>query len=227
MQIVKEIRIQDLALFYKDVLILSDLHIGYEEALNKQGILIPRLTFQQLYKKISELLKLNPKTIIINGDLKHEFGSISRQEWKQTSKILELLTANSRKVILIKGNHDKILEPLVKDFDIGIKDFHKIGNILITHGDKIVKEKADIIVIGHEHPCISFKERPEEKFKCFLKGKYRNSILIVQPSCNLVAEGSDVTKEKLLSPYLKNISGFEVYIPKDDEVLYFGKLENI
>lgn len=227
MQILDNLKIQDLALFYKDTLILADLHIGYEEALNKQGMLIPRLSFQDLEKKIQNLLKLNPKVIIINGDLKHEFGSISRQEWKHTNIILKLLTANNRKVILIKGNHDKILEPLTKQFNLEIKDYHKIDNMLITHGDKIIKEKSEVILIGHEHPSISFKERPEEKFKCFLKGKYKNSVLIVQPSSNLVTEGSDVTKEKILSPYIKNISDFEVFIPKDDEVLYFGKLENI
>ncbi len=227
MQILDNLKIQDLALFYKDTLILADLHIGYEEALNKQGMLIPRLSFQDLQKKIQNLLKLNPKTIIINGDLKHEFGSISRQEWKHINIILKLLTANNRKVILIKGNHDRILEPLTKQFNLEIKDYYKIDNILITHGDKIIKEKSDVILIGHEHPSISFKERPEEKFKCFLKGKYKSSILIVQPSSNLVTEGSDVTKEKLLSPYIKNVGDFEVFIPKDDEVLYFGKLENI
>ena len=226
MQISKDIKIKDLALIYKDNLILTDLHIGYEEALNKQGLLIPRLTYKELEKKIINLLKLNPKTIIINGDLKHEFGSISKQEWKNTNKILKLLTEN-RKVILIKGNHDKILEPLTKDFKLEIKDYHKIDNILITHGDKIIKEKAKIIIIGHEHPAISFKERPDEKFKCFLKTKYKNSILIVQPSLNLITKGSDITKEKILSPYIKNLKNSEVFIPEKDKVLYFGKLSNI
>ena len=91
----------------------------------------------------------------------------------------------------------------------------------------IIKDKANIIIIGHEHPAISFKERPDEKYKCFLKGKYKNSTLIVQPSLTTVTEGSDITKEKLLSPYLKNTADFEVFIPKNDEVLCLGKLSNI
>ena len=88
MKLTKDLRIQDLALIYKDILVLADLHIGYEETLNKQGLLIPRLSFQELEKKIKNLLKQNPTTIIINGDLKNEFGIISRQEWKQTNKNL-------------------------------------------------------------------------------------------------------------------------------------------
>ncbi len=223
MKLTKDLKIHDLALMYKDNLILADLHIGYEEALNKQGLLIPR--FQDLENKISSLLKLNPKTIIINGDLKHEFGTISQQEWKQTNKILKLF--KNKKIILIKGNHDVILEPLTKNFNLEIKDYHKIDNILITHGHKIIKEKSKIIIIGHEHPAISFKERPDEKFKCFLKGKYKNSTLIVQPSLNLITEGSDITKEKILSPYIKSQENFEVFIPKNSKVLYFGKLCNI
>ena len=44
---------RDLSLVYKDHLIISDLHIGFEEAMNKQGILIPRFQFEEIKAKIT------------------------------------------------------------------------------------------------------------------------------------------------------------------------------
>jgi len=80
MEIEKGIKIKDLALIYKDHLIISDLHIGLEEALNKQGILIPRFQFKEIKQRLEPLLLKKIKVIVINGDLKHEFGTISEQE---------------------------------------------------------------------------------------------------------------------------------------------------
>ena len=112
MEIIKNIYILDWGLYLKEqnTLIISDLHIGYDEALNRQGILLPRFHFIDLVKRLEKILKqVKPELIIINGDLKHEFGHISETEWRQTIKILDFLTKKT-KVMLLKGNHDKILE---------------------------------------------------------------------------------------------------------------------
>ena len=226
MKISKDLEILGLGLKYKDNLILTDLHIGIEEALNKQGLLIPRFQFKEIKEALEKLLsKIKFSKIIINGDLKHEFGTISKQEWRNTLKILELLEKYA-KIILIKGNHDKILEPIAEKKNIEIVDYYKVDDVLIAHGDKIIKQKASTIIIGHEHPTISFKERPNEKFKCYLKGKYKDSTLIVQPSFSLVTQGSDIMQEKLLSPYLKDVSDFEIFVV-EDKIYNFGKIKNI
>ncbi|MFA5175907.1 MAG: metallophosphoesterase [Candidatus Nanoarchaeia archaeon] len=212
------------------ILILSDLHIGLEEAMNKQGILLPRFQFQELVKRIEKVFKdLEIKKIIVNGDLKHEFGTISNQEWSQTLKIINILSTKAE-LILVKGNHDTILGPIAEKKDIKVLEYYKVNDIYICHGHKIPENKdfknSKLVIIGHEHPAISFKERPTEKFKCFLVGKYKNKTLIVQPSLNLVSEGTNVTKEKLLSPFLKDLKDFEVFVV-EDKIYKFGKLKNI
>lgn len=228
---VKCIKIIDLALYltkYK-TLVIADSHIGYEEALNKQGFFIPRFQFKELVQRLEKIFsKVKPETIIINGDVKHEFGNISEQEWRNTLKIIDYLSRHCKRLILIKGNHDKRLGPIAEKRNIDIADNVVLGDILITHGHKLVKELKGIktIIIGHEHPAVSFKERPGENFKCYLKGSYKRRTLIVQPSFNLVTEGSDVTREKLLSPYLKDISDFECYVV-GDKIYNFGKLKNL
>jgi len=231
MEILKDIEIVDLGLYLKNekILILADLHIGYEESLNKQGLLIPRFQFADLIKRLKRILKqVRPKLIIINGDLKHEFGYISETEWRQTLKILDFLTRKAE-VVLLKGNHDTILGPIAQKRNLEIKDYFVVDKIYICHGHYIPEDKdfkkAKTVIIGHEHPAVGIREYPRvERFKCFLLGKYKNKKLIVQPSMNSVAEGTDVLSEKPLSPFLEqNIDNFEVFVI-EKEVYKFGKL---
>ncbi|MBW2994813.1 metallophosphoesterase [Candidatus Woesearchaeota archaeon] len=233
MEIHAGIEIIDLALYLKKekILILADFHIGYEEALTKQGFLVPRFQFKDMSERLENIFKkVKPKIIIINGDIKHEFGQISEQEWRETLKLIDYLSKKSEKLILIRGNHDTILGPIAKKRNIETAAEYKTGNTLIIHGHKIPKldKKIKKIIIAHEHPCVSLKEGPKiEKYKCFLKGKFKNKILIVQPSFNLVTEGTDVLQEKLLSPFLQQkLSSFEFWLVSD-KVYYFGKLKNI
>ena len=236
MEILNGIEIVDLALFIKkeSILIFGDLHIGQEESMNKEGILIPRFQYKDLLFKTKKIISLtNPSLIILNGDIKHEFSGISRDEWKKVQEYLDLLSKHA-KVIIIRGNHDNILEPIASRKGIRIQKQYSQDKILICHGDKIPKNKEftenKTIIIGHEHPSIGLQEGNRvEKYKCFLKGKYENKTLIVMPSMNQLTEGTDVLKEKLLSPFLRkaNIRNFETWIVENEEVFYFGKLRGL
>lgn len=225
MEIAPGIHIRDLGLFIKKekTLVISDLHLGYEESLRTKGILIPMFHFQELKKRLLPMIK-DTKRIVIAGDLKHEFGKISREEWKCTKDLFSLL--EGRELVIIQGNHDPVLQRLVKN--IRILPFVRFNNILICHGDKILKEKTEIIIIGHEHPALALRDGQRvERFKCFLKGPWKNSTLIVLPSCNILTQGTDIIEEHLHSPYLKsNIYDFEVFLT-GKKVYLFGKVREI
>ena len=230
MRLLPDMEIIDLALFFDFTLIIADVHIGYEEALNKQGVLVPRVQFEEMAKRMERIFDaLKGKKIdmiIINGDLKHEFGTISEQEWRNTLKFLDLLAKHCSEIVLVKGNHDTILGPIARKRNVRVVDSFNIGKVLITHGDKVLNLKDyETIIIGHEHPAVSLKEGPRiEKFKCFLKGKYKGKNLIVQPSFNTMVGGTDILKDKILSPFLRqNLDKFDVYIV-EDKVYEFGKL---
>lgn len=231
MQIHPNIKIIDLALYLNNhkTLVLADFHIGYEEALNKQGTMIPRFQFKNIILRLEKIFKqVQPETIIINGDIKHEFGTISNQEWRETLKLLEFLKRKCKKLILIKGNHDTILGPIADKKDIKIVDNYKIDNILITHGHKLEKTNSNILIIAHEHPAIGLKEGARiEKYKAFLKGKPKNQTIIIQPSFNLVTEGTDILREDILSPFLKqDLDNFEIFVV-DEEIMGFGRLKEL
>jgi len=231
MKILPEIEIIDLALYIKKekTLVVSDLHIGYEEALNKKGILIPRFQFNDILEKFEKIFKkVNVNRIVFTGDLKHEFGTISTQEWRDILQLFDFL--KDKEIVIIKGNHDKTIKYLAEKRDLKIVDFYNINSICILHGDVILTNKemknAETIIIGHEHPVVSFREKSNEKFKCFMSGRWNGKNLIVMSSMNPIVMGSDITRESFLSPFLHNIDNFDIYII-EDRVYNFGKLEKM
>jgi uncharacterized protein len=236
MQILNNIEIIDKTLFLKKqkILIIADTHIGYEEVLNRQGVMIPRTNFKDLIKNLELIFKKTSKLnkIIINGDIKHKFGKILELEWRNTIKLIDFLKKYCKEVVLIKGNHDKVIEPIAEKKQVKIQESIVIDDKLIMHGDKIPDlskyKKIKTIIIGHEHPSVSIKDNTRsERFKCFLVGKYKSKNLVVMPSFNVLTYGIDLVKEKSLGPFLKqNLNNFEVFVVSN-EVFYFGKLKNL
>ena len=229
--------IVDLALKVKDYLIISDLHLGYEQSLNAEGIMVPKFQYPLIVNRLEQIQqKSSCSNIIVNGDLKHEFGLISRQEWNETLKFLDFLKESFEEITLIKGNHDNFTKFIAQQTDLEVQDSILVGKSLIMHGDKILPElaenessNAETLIIGHEHPCIGIKSGERvEKIKCYLKGQYEKWNLTVMPSFNFVTEGSDVLRENALSPFLKKISGdLEVIAVENFEVFNFGKIKDI
>ncbi len=247
MEILPHIEIVDLGLYFTkpQLLAITDLQFGYEESLNKRGVLVPRVVHQEMLKRMEAMLqqcctlsqtkKLN--AVLVNGDFKHEFGTISETEWRHCIRFLKLLQQYTDRIILVKGNHDTMLEPIAKTRGLDVVDHYILDDVLFVHGDTIPALLSDkkmmkdisIIVIGHEHPAVVLSQWPRtEKYKAFLVGTWKRKKLIVLPSFNQCTEGTDVLKEYLLSPFLKgaDIPSFEAYLVAD-KPYYFGQLKNV
>lgn len=217
-------------------LILGDLHLGYEEYLSSKGVFVPKFQFKDIMLQLENIIKdKEVLRVIFNGDIKHEFGTITNTEWRYVIKLFDFFILKKIEVIVIQGNHDPIVKPLIEKRESKVKLVKEfiINKNLITHGDiipdKSILDNTKRIIIGHEHPAISIKEDERiEKFKCFLKGKWNDKELIVMPSINPLVEGTDILRENLLSPFLKNknLDKFEVYIC-DQSTLYFGTVKDI
>ena len=250
MKVLNSIELVDLAIYTNKTLIFTDFHIGYEEALNKQGLMVPRFQFQEIMKRLekifSRLKNRKIEKVIVNGDLKHEFGTISEQEWRHALRLLDYFGEHCNEIILIKGNHDTILGPIANKRNVrvlehylittikknSIKNKNSKNRILVIHGDKIPNKEllkdVKTIIIGHEHPAVSIKDGPRaELFKAFLIGKWKKYNVIAQPSFNLVVEGTDVLKEEILSPFLKNNLGNFEAVVVEDKLYRFGKLKDM
>lgn len=228
----------DKALWFPEqkILVISDLHIGFEDWLNASGIFLPRFQFKQIFEDLKKIFSTAGKVqeVIINGDLKHEFGLISDQEWYETQEILDFLKEKSKKVVLVKGNHDSILEPIARRKEIEIRDFYVKNDVCFMHGGRLFSEalekKIKILVLGHRHPAIVLSDRyKQERYKCFLAGKWKGKNVVVLPSFFPLVEGSDVLNieenNKMFIPESK-LRGFEVFAV-GDKVYRFGKVKKI
>lgn len=215
-------------------LVIADLHLGQDESMTRKGVLIPKFQFKDIEKELNLIIsKKQPEELVITGDLKHEFGSILDTEWRNIIKLFDMILTKCKQVTVLKGNHDVMLRPIARKANMQIKKSLLLGKVLLIHGDivpsKELLDKAEIIIIGHEHPAISLtKDNRVERFKCFIKGEYKKKILIVMPSFNPLTVGTDVLYEKMLSPLLKDsLNEFEVFVPSENEVLYFGKIKDL
>ncbi len=231
MEISKGIEIRDCCLWLKKekILILNDLHLGYEEALHRRGILVPKFQLQEILFQLEKILQeVTPKIVIINGDLKHEFGTVLRQEWNDVLVFLDFLLKRTFNIIIIRGNHDPTLKYIAEKRALTIATEYRCGDTLIVHGDELVTTDAKRIIIGHEHPAVTLREGSKwEKYKCFLKGTWKRKELIAVPSFNPLLEGTDILKEELLSPFLNNIKNFHIYITNKGEVYEFRTVKEL
>jgi len=238
MELSSGIEIIDLGLYLHNskALVISDLQLGYEESLNRKGILVPRFQFKDIIDRLEKMFKVLKERrlaldiFVIDGDLKHDFGHITNQEWREILKLFDYVKRFCPRIIVVKGNHDMVLAPVIRKRDVELVEELILGDVLFLHGHELpleVDKKVKTIVIGHEHPALTLREgHSKEQFKCFLKGTWKKYQLIVLPSFNPVIPGSDMLTEKRLSPFLGNLKNFEAFIV-EDKVYYFGKLKKL
>ena len=215
-----------------DTLIISDLHFGYETSLNRQGFMIPRFQYDEIVESIEKIHdRASASTIILNGDIKHNFGSIDKQEWREVLGFIDYLSDTYSSIRVVRGNHDNFTQYILDKRDILMEDEIVLDNYLITHGHNLpsdVEESVDTIIIGHEHPCIGIRNNERvEKVKCFLKGCWDEYNLIVEPSFTTVSYGCDVLHEKTMSPFIGDVGCFEVYAVEEYNVYPFGLVNDI
>ncbi len=111
-------------------LILADLHIGYEEErLRRGGVLLPKEQKKYFKKELDRLFeKFDIQTVVLAGDIKHEFGTISREEWFEVQGFITGIRERGASVEAVKGNHDVLIEPILKKLDVELKKFLIIKN---------------------------------------------------------------------------------------------------
>ncbi len=208
------------------VAVVADLHIGYEGVMQREGVMIPKYQKDVLLERLGRIIETyKPEKMIIDGDFKHEFGKNLRQEWRETSEILQYL-AGKTDIILIRGNHDNFLRTIASKFNVPVVNEYEAGNIKIVHGHKETRWNG-MLIMAHEHPSIMLRDSVGAvvKLPCFIVGEK----LIVLPALSPLATGTDVLSDDYLSPILKekDTDDFEVYAISHDELLHFSKIGNL
>jgi uncharacterized protein len=237
--------LQDSLLIESEILVLSDLHLGFEEQITgSEGF--PHTQFRDIVNKLDKIFeqlkneKIIIKQIIICGDLKHEFDKISKDEWRETFALFSYLdkqidpNIKTNKIVLIKGNHDNLLAPILKNLHIQLFDYYKTKKICFLHGDKMYENwlnGCNMLIMGHLHPSITLKDKyKQEKYKCFLRGKWKEKEVFILPSFSDSTIGYDLNiKNDNNFLIIKNnrLKKFEVIIYNNKTNYVFGKLNKL
>lgn len=218
------------------ILIMGDLHLGYDGSLRESGYSIQSNLYKDTIDEVDKIISSlgeRVKTIVLLGDLKHEFGSILKEEWKEVLNFLDYLEKHCKKIIILKGNHDVIIEPIIRKKNIEINEYFVINNYCFLHGDKnydeIYEQDIKYWIVGHGHPAITLYDGvKKEKYKCFLVGNYKGKNIIILPSFFPLNEGSDPRDYALGLYWNFDLQKFNVKIVGEDlEVIDFGLLRSL
>ncbi len=208
-----------------NALVVADLHLGYEQALEESGIFLPAVQYKFIKEFIVNALRESgADKLIVLGDVKHEFGSALRQEWNETLDLFATMRGMGVEAHVVRGNHDNFLIPVLKRLNVPLHDpYFKLDDHLFAHGHKELPLDAwsggvSRVVIAHEHPAVILRDElgVSVKLKCFLVGRHEGIPLVVVPALSPLMPGSEinVTNVKLLSPILRRVDldSMRVYV---------------
>ena len=234
-QILKNVFISDLYCVYlKDIsaVVVSDLHLGFEDEMNLHGLFLPKLQREHIERTMDAIIdRYSPNKIIINGDFKQEFSRNLPQEWDDVNHFIERYK-DQAKLIFIRGNHDNYLTNILKHNNMEIIDFYEDDNYYIYHGDRDMSTRK-ITILGHEHPAVVLRDEVGGIFKIpafVFNFDYR---ILITPARSFFSSGTDVSEsllsEEHFTPVLKSVSKrFRAYgITEEFGLLDFGYVEDL
>lgn len=145
------------------VLVIGDLHIGWEVNLAQQGIHVPSQTHKLLDRLTDVIGKSSPTRLLFLGDVKDTVVGAELEEWRDIPEFFEKLVALVPDIQVIQGNHDGNLEPMtppqVKILPpSGIALWGKYG---LFHGHAWPAPEllgCESLIQGHLHPVVVFTD---------------------------------------------------------------------
>lgn len=204
-------------------LVVADLHLGYEGALQQQGVSLPRFQKKHILSRLGNLLeRYSPDIIVVDGDFKHEFSRNLNEEWREVLEVLDYLGERTE-AVMVRGNHDNYLKTILSRRGLELHSSYPLGEYTVAHGHEPLQAPGPMI-LGHEHPSMRLRDEVGAmvSLPCFVVSPR----VIVLPAFSPLAYGSDVLRGPYLSPLLDASTVKESRLYAVDEklgVLDFGR----
>ena len=209
--------------------VLGDLHLGYERALEQEGMYIPRINTDSIRDALNDILcRYEPARVVLLGDVKHDFKRAGFEEKREVRRIVGLL-GEAAETVVVKGNHDNYIQNIISDLGILAVDSIDIMGYRLEHGH--VDSGVRPVIIGHEHPSVRIPGSVGGgmKIQCFVHAKKDG--VIVLPPFSPFSSGNDLVldKECVMAPALKNsdFASAEIYGVTDMGLMDLGTLRDL
>jgi putative SbcD/Mre11-related phosphoesterase len=213
---------------FGSTIVVTDLHIGFEEKFKSSGINIESNVEKMATELESLVVENQASNVVIAGDVKSGIDRIMQSEWENVPKFLTRISKISR-VTIVPGNHDGGIQNLVSD-SVQITDINgiMIDDTLIFHGHTRPLSKfkdCNRILMGHVHPIYQKRGSPlsgspvwafvrinrKSLFPEIISNDDNSLVdVIVIPSFNLDLVvsgyvGEEINAERRLSPIVKEL----------------------
>jgi putative SbcD/Mre11-related phosphoesterase len=144
------------------VLVVADLHIGWEAPLTEKGLHVPSQTPKILDRLLQLIKTCKPTRLIFLGDVKHAIAKVEMEEWRDIPDFFEALEKKVSDIQVVPGNHDGNLEPLLPETVKILPSTGVVfGNVGLFHGHAWPAPEllgCRSLVTGHVHPMVAFRD---------------------------------------------------------------------
>ncbi len=209
--------------------VIGDLHLGYERALEQEGMYLPRINTDSIREDLNNIIsRYEPERFVLLGAMKHDFRHARFEEKREVRRIFTLLT-EAAQVVAVKGNHDNYLQNIISDLGLLAVDHIDIMGFRLEHGHEDSGKRP--VIIGHEHPSVRIPGSVGGglKIQCFVHAEKEG--VIVLPPFSPFASGNDLVldKECIMAPALKSsdYANARLYGVTDMGLMDLGTLSGI
>jgi putative SbcD/Mre11-related phosphoesterase len=175
----------------ESVLLLSDMHLGYERELSdNRGVEFPP-QHPVILERVKTLLKKHRISYLyIIGDVKHTILTDSFYNWEAIPDFMEALASHAE-ITIIPGNHDGDLKALLpRNITVtsvrGVLIGQKNEQVGLLHGHSWPTPEvlgAKMIVMGHNHPTIRrFRDASVPEIGRSSRRRYAGTVPVVVKS---------------------------------------------
>ncbi len=144
----------------KQMLILADVHLGKAGHFRKSGIPVSDLIHSKDILIIEKLINaFKPEAVIFLGDL---FHSDHNQGWEIFRRWMK--TKAPLQFILVRGNHDVLMENDYRITNLELVDFLDIAPFHFTHHPQ-EEHEGDYNIAGHIHPAVRLRGKARQSLR--------------------------------------------------------------
>ncbi len=189
------------------VLVIADIHLGVESALDTAGWHLKSSSESRLQRILTCIEATDPKILLILGDLKH---SVPRITWQEHTELPEFLDAIRREVDLrlLPGNHDPGIERYMEEEEILNKTGEIIDGIGYLHGHTYPSPDlaGHLIIAGHHHPVIHLYD----EVGCSLRGNPAYLLAEVDENQLRMEEADTPTRLLFMPAFYEYAGGIDI-----------------
>lgn len=190
------------------LLVVADYHAGLEAVLRSEGVELDSDAPRRRERLLGLVAETGPDRLLVLGDLTHAVGepwSAEREELEALFDALEVPT------LLVKGNHDGEIEPVVEDLAVDVTvtpaSGTRLGEVGFAHGHTWPSPEvmaAETVCTAHEHPVVRLEDEVGggRRERVWLRGGLNNA-----PFREYHGDGTEVGEELVVFPAFNDTSG--------------------